>query len=383
MLQPLITSSSGTAHQKHRSTLVPPGSPSLLRDVAPASLREAADSDILDANTEVSICFRSHYIPLELISDGRLNSWEGPALRGLLGKPLRDSMCILRPLEQRVANRKLQSSGDARARLELYCKGCTKQQECVYGQVFEPDLLQLHGRIRKGVQDGMRLVTVAMPFPGPEEAEAGMTLFARVMTIGDTAESVVPLILEKLAEFGTSRGLGPDHVCFEVDPTEIVREDRTLRSDDLPRDVDRGKVPLIHLRLGSPLSLKGFDRVGSKPPGFADLVKDSIRTVLRVVRECGQMEALQDVNVSGLVRAAEQVECEQSQFEWFEQSRSSRRQQLHGGLSSQWEFTGWTGSATYRDVPISLLPWLTWAGHIGLGDSRTCGAGLWCLDVRA
>lgn len=339
------------------------------------------DSNASD-HSDVAVPFRTLYVPMQLVSDGRLNPWESPALRGMLGKPLRDSLCRLSPLDQQIESMKRRREGHQAHRLELYCKGCPKQADCLYGQVFEPDLLMLQGSVRKGIRDGLRLATVAMPFPGPELAEAGDCLTARILAIGEAGQEILPHLLQTLIDYGARQGLGPDRVCFEVDQDSWQTEDRILRSAELPRDVQCGTIPLLHVRLGSPLSLRGFENAEAPPPGFADLVAQSLWTVMRVVRECGQQDALRDVNVRGLTDSAMAVQCEYSEWTWFEQSRSSRRQQIHGGLSSQWEFHGWTGSALYRDVPVSLLPWLTWAGHIGIGDSRVCGAGLWCLDVR-
>ena len=328
---------------------------------------------------------QTHFVDLVMLSAGRLNAWLSPALRGLTGKPLRDQMCLLTSAERIELSRLPDPKTGQPRRLDLYCRGCEQNAACAYGRVFEADLLMQHGRTAKGVRDGMRFVSIASSFPGPELAEEGQRHQVRLLTIGEEANSLAMPLLNLLAEHGDRRGLGSDHVRFALDPNSLVREKRSLRSSELPRQICGATVPSVEILLGSPLSLKGCDQVGGPQPGMKELFDHSLRTVSRVIRECGtepgRLDTLGDVDFRGLKDAAAQVECESSQFQWFEQSRSSRRQQQHPDLSSKWEFRGWCGSAVFRNVPLALIPWLTWAGHIGIGDSRVCGAGMWCLRL--
>ena len=336
-------------------------------------------------NTAFEVVMQTHFVDLVMVTSGRLNHWLSPALRGLTGKPLRDEMCRLTATE-RVEKSRIADpvTGQAR-RLDLYCRGCEQNAECLYGRVFEPDLLMQHGRTSKGVRDGMRFVSVASSFPGPECAEEGQRHRVRLLSVGEEAGSLAMRILHLLADYGDRRGLGPDHVRFFLDPASLVREERCLRSSELPRRICGATVPEVEVLLGAPLGLKGFDRSGGPQPAMKDLFDHSLRTVSRVIRECGReagrLDALGDVDFRGLKDAAARVECASSQFQWFEQSRSSRRQKQHPDLSSHWEFKGWCGSVVFKNVPLALIPWLTWAGHLGIGDSRVCGAGIWCLRM--
>ncbi len=348
-------------------------------------LYRRADAVPLADGAVFEVPMQTHFVDLVMQSAGQLNPWLSPALRGLSGKSLRDAMCQLTPDERtRMSLTPDPATGQAR-RLDLYCRGCELNGSCTYGRTFEPDLLIQHGRTAKGVRDGMRFVTLASSFPGPVRAEPGQRHKIRLLTIGESANSLAMSVLNTLAEQGDHRGLGPDRVKFILDPLSLVREERCLRSPELPRDVCGATVPEVEILLGAPLSIKGCDRIDGPQPKMKDFFDHSLRTVSRVIRECGnepdRMSALGDVNFRGLKNAAAEVECESSQLHWFEQSRSSRRQRQDPNLSSHWEFRGWCGSATYRNVPLALIPWLTWSGFLGTGDSRVCGAGVWCLRL--
>lgn len=328
----------------------------------------------------------THFVDLVIKTSGHLNSWLSPALRGVMGKPLRDAMCLMTPMERITQSRKPDPATGQPRRLDLYCRGCERNASCTFGRVLEPDLLMQHGHTSKGARDGIRFVTIASSFPGPELAEEGQRHRVRLLTIGEEANSLAMRVLNTLAEFGDRRGLGPDHVKFELDPLSLEREKRCLRSVELTREVCGATVPEVELLLGAPVSLKGCDRAGGPQPTMKDFFDHSLRTVSRVIRECGsepgRLDALGDVDFRSLKNAATDVECVTSHLEWFAQSRSSRRQKQHPDLSSHWEFKGWCGSAVFRNVPLALIPWLTWSGYLGTGDSRVCGAGMWCLLVR-
>jgi len=327
------------------------------------------------------------FVEAEFLSSGRLNEWESPALRGLLGKPLRESQCWL-PTAQRLELNHIPDLKTGKPRqLHLYCQGCDLNAECHYGRVFEPDLLKIHGRAERGIRDGIRGISLATPFPGPMTSEPGQRMLIRLLAMGPHGVSLTGPVLQALAEYGEVNGMGPERARFRLDPSSIHREVWELHSGRLDRQLGRGVIPTTELILGSPLSLKGFDRREGPRPGFADIFNSALRTVTRVVRELGAVpgvdgQLLHDVDFRGLKEAALQVECDLSGLEWFEQSRSSRRQRQQPDLSGHWEFSGWSGSAVFRDVPAALIPWLQWAGRIGVGDSRVCGAGIWFLAMR-
>jgi hypothetical protein len=72
---------------------------------------------------------------------------------------------------------------------------------------------------------------------------------------------------------------------------------------------------------------------------------------------------------------ADQVQIGSNHLEQFHQHRTSGRQH------SRWENIGLFGSITFLNVPLFALPWLQWAGRLGVGDSRNCGAGLWHMEL--
>ena len=77
-----------------------------------------------------------------------------------------------------------------------------------------------------------------------------------------------------------------------------------------------------------------------------------------------------------MLERATAVSIANNHLEAFHQNRTSGRQH------ARWENVGLLGSITFLNVPLFAIPWLQWAGRLGVGDSRNCGAGLWQMELN-
>src|SRR5438876_10907716 len=87
---------------------------------------------------------------LRFTRPGQLLPWMGPALRGLLALPFKQSVCVQPRAEQ-----------DTRWR---YCSGCPHMNGCPYGQTLEPDP-PAGAAVFHGQEQAARPIVLALPFP--------------------------------------------------------------------------------------------------------------------------------------------------------------------------------------------------------------------------
>lgn len=314
----------------------------------------------------------------ETVGAGTLNQWLGPALRGIMLKPLRDRLCLLSQTQQS------EKSSLAKGNENAYCRGCELNAECIYGRCLEPDLLVQRGEVVRGVRDGLRAITIAAGMLDAPSAPAGTLLQVRWLGIGNDAEVMLNLACEEFDRELGRVGLGPDHVRCASRAESCVDQQLSLQASDLPIQASAARVPQVTFHFDSPLMLKTrqksrgprrFNRNDQAAPSFESLLAESVRSVRRALGEYADPSWDRSIHLGDFVKPDSPIACVDSQLQVFQQNRTSARQQ------TKWEVSGWVGSATYQNVPVAYLPWLAWAGRLGVGDSRNCGAGLWSLVV--
>ncbi|SRR5579885_396058 len=297
---------------------------------------------------------------LRLTRPGRLLSWLGPALRGLIARCFKARVC--------------RHPAEAQETTWRYCKGCPFLAECPYGQTFEPDPPPA-AAVFTGQTDPARPVVLAPPFPAPARAAPGLTLPLRVTFIGTAAARHVADFWDAVREAGAdpAGGLDPDHTTFEV-LAEGAAEVRRLVDLPLRPDAVAGIVPRLTVELIGPLFLRtaapGEPRRRVAAPSFADLFRAGLRTV-------GRLYALYDqplpADFAALKAAAAEVPTLTADYRPFRQPKLSNRSGQRGLLR------GVLGSGTYGSVPLALTRWLLWAGRLHAGTHRVAGAGGWRL----
>jgi len=307
------------------------------------------------------------FVRCQFATPGKLKPWLGNAVRGMVLQRLRESYCLLSP-EERAWR-----SSTTKNKEEHYCTGCLRNAECLYGRVYEPDRQIIDGTVRKGMRQGLRGMTISTEYPLRGKATPGDEFVIKLLAIGEASRRLVRPTLEALAYEGRTSGLGPDHVRVAFENEDIFTHTWQLVADDLPTNLSKGKVPWLRINLESPLFLKDRGRSSMQRPELGMLLRESVRTVRRALSELVTPAIELDFDPRELFSACDTIYCEQEAFTQFRQSRTSARQ------NARWKTKGWTGWAIYRDVPLSVLPWLAWGGRMGVGDSRNCGAGLWHL----
>ena len=293
---------------------------------------------------------------------GELLPWIGPALRGLVAGRFKADMC--------------RHSTTDRDTHWKHCTGCPHLADCPYGLTFESG--PAHGSGSIGQEEGLRPVAIAPAFPAPPRIAAGMPLPVRVTCIGRRAVDAFAPLTAALDEAAGAAGIGPDHVRFAVAGTICPPLPTPLRSADLPDFDGAGgaRLPEVVVELTSPLFLTRPDASGRRRPvwvpAFADLLRAALRTVGRAFREhAGPLPA----DFAALKAGAEAVRLESHNYEPFRQRRWSNR------TEQRYDMEGTIGCGAYRDVPLALVPWLTWGGRLHTGTHRVAGAGGWRVTL--
>lgn len=285
---------------------------------------------------------------------------------------------------------------------------------CGYGRTFEPDLNALGLPIHRGIQEGLRTITIgvtnllkqdhiaaggdlvnrATPNSEPENVTASNVhpryLEVRILQIGNSSFALTQPLIKLMEKLCLQSGLGPEHVRAKVLQDTFFERRLTLTPDQHlslspTPSLSSSRVAKITILLKSPLLLKRRQkkRDGLYPrkrayqasdhdfPTFSQLVRESLRTVRRAINELADPEWGRNLEVQSFLAQCEAVQMDSHELKRFQQDRTSARQQR------AWQITGWTGSMSFAEVPLQALPLLQWAGILGIGDSRNCGAGLW------
>lgn len=278
------------------------------------------------------------------LAAGRLVPWLGPAVRGAAARAFKDAVCRFPPAER-----------DTRW---VHCTGCPHLAECAYGRAFEDG-------------DAERPAVLAPAWPAPTRAVPGTAVPLRVLTLGPDADRLHGELAVALADGGRT-GLGDDRVPFRLEPAGEPRPDR-LDPAALPAVPTEEIVPRLTIRLTAPLVLRRRDaRTRQRPviarPTFADFAHHAIHAVKNLARRHGTGPLFDGPT---LAAAAARVGDARFAFRLFSQWHAPSRHER------PYEIVGITGEADYAGVPAALVPWLTWAGRLHVGEYRGRGAGSW------
>ena len=324
------------------------------------------------------------HLPVEFVTRGTLQPWLGPAVRGMVLCPLMEHMCILDPHDRAIRLARMQHEIEPR-----YCQGCEKNAECSYGRIWEPDRKLIDGFVRGGMRDGLRALTIgAIPLSvDPSSPLKPQVATLRVLAAGELAIRNLDTVVDMVSKQGESVGLGRESIRFRVIRQHTSVQDCPLNFDELPLVLDRETVPEVTLDLQTPLLLKIAERQENSASSlnnhrsfsrrftFRDLLSNSVRTVRRAINEFADSEWSRSTNLSSLFEGLESIELSETGLRPFSQSRTSLRKN-----GARWDLNGFQGQVTCYDINAAYLPWLRWAGVLGVGDSRNCSAGVWKIS---
>lgn len=327
------------------------------------------------------------HLPVEFVTEGTLQPWLGPAVRGMVLRPLMEQMCILDSQDRAIRLARMQHEIEPR-----YCQGCERNAECSYGRIWEPDRKLIDGFVRGGMRDGLRALTIgAIPLSSALSSPLKPQLATlRVLAAGEFAIGKLDTVVDMVSEQGVSVGLGRESIRFRVISQSVSVEDCPLDFDKLPLEPDRETVPEVTLDLQTPLLLKIAERQEkfasssnshrsfSSRFTFRDLLSNSVRTVRRAINEFADSEWSRSTNLSCLFEGLDSIELSETGLKPFSQSRTSLRKN-----GAKWDLNGFQGQVTCHDINAAFLPWLRWAGVLGVGDSRNCSAGVWKMVLSS
>lgn len=292
---------------------------------------------------------------LRFTRPGQLLPWMGPALRGLLARPFKESVCIHSRAQQQTRWR--------------YCTGCPHVARCPYGQTFEPDPPAGTAPF-SGQEMAARPVVLSLPFPLPPQVRPGDAYPVTLTMIGSASQAHRQRVWDALADAGGDprRGFDPERTTFTLDRSS-VQDCRELIA--LPAVVGSEMVDHVRVDLTTPLFLRaiqGERRRHLVAPTLADL----LRATLRILGTLCKLYARPlEADFPGLKAAAYKVPCLTSAFRPFHQphwsNRSRTARPLHGVI----------GHGVYGPLPRSLVDWLRWGGRVHVGTDRVAGAGGW------
>lgn len=291
---------------------------------------------------------------LRFTRPGRLQPWLGPALRGLLARPFKESVC-----------RHL--LGEQQGRW-LYCRGCPHMAECPYGQTLEPDP-PAGTAVFKGQEQAVRPLVLALPFPMPPRVRPGDEVPLTLTFLGAAAIRHAGRVWQALGAAGADprRGFDPERTTFalgeQTESTDPIELPLALAAEQT--------VERVRVELTGPLFLRSTDDRGRRHiacPSFADLLRASLRTL-------GQLFSLYDrplpAAFADFKEAAQAVPLLVSDYVTFYQDRWSNRAQRSRPVH------GVVGSGVYGPAPVELVRWLDWGGRVHVGTDRVSGAGGW------
>lgn len=294
-------------------------------------------------------------LELQCLTSGEFFPWLGPALRGMVGLPFKESVCRQPVAEQRERWKE--------------CRGCEFMADCPYGQTFDPDP-PADVSARSGQDHAARPVVLAPAFPAPSQVQEGDTLPVTGLFLGP-AVPFAARVFQAVDSAGRQYGLGrpPRRVRLGVVRTDEFEERHLqLSAADLPAAPadDEPTVDHIRLELTSPLALTVAGQLARRP-ALVDFVAASLRTIQHLF---SLYDAPLGVHDDALKQCAAAV-TENARFMPFRQPiLSGKGEQRH-------YFDAITGTIEFRDVPRCLLPWLEWGGRLHVGNRRVAGAGGW------
>jgi hypothetical protein len=201
--------------------------------------------------------------------------------------------------------------------------------------------------------------------------------------IGKLSLELLPIVIEAIDAFGQSHGLGYQApVKCAVDYSQITTRDWQLDPQSLSAVACGGSIPELTLEFQSPLLLKScHDRGRLVPPTFGELFSNSVRIVSRSIREYHDAGFLETASFGDFLATASEVAVLEENLIPFTQASISHRGDVQSKGYRERQLRGWLGSITFANVPASYVPWLLWAGRLGIGSDRNRGAGLWRVSL--
>ncbi len=299
-------------------------------------------------------------------SDALMPAYWGSALRGGLGKWLRQTSCILR------------TRG---------CDGCAVRASCAYGFIFETENIQ-SDRERGNINARPHPIVVELPFPCDFSTNKGMSFDFSILLM-NRANEFFHHVLFSIVKLGQEDGIGArarqGYGRFQVDSVrcgeEVVydRKSAEIKKPSAVRKLNLQEMSTerknedamgrdkLEVGFETPFRAKYKGRFSRKVP-FHLLIRTALRRISSLETAYGQGEP--DLDYSGLIKAAEEVKTVREELQWAEVPRFSSRQK------SKMMIGGPVGTVTYQGEDVCrFLPFLKYCEDVHLGKQTFFGLG--------
>jgi hypothetical protein len=294
-------------------------------------------------------------------SDAMLSRHKGSGIRGLFGHCLKKVACAQRQSD---------------------CRDCLLNGTCVYFQIFESPAVAAGSRIRNTARPHP-FVLVPPGETGKRDFSAGEGFEMRFKLFG-YAIGWLPYIVFTVEQMGKV-GLGARHrkgfgkfrldfvKCGECGENIIYsHETRMLEPIDCWQELDVSKIAVrttesVKIFYMMPLRLKSRNRLVTESIDFQTLIRACCRRISSLEEAFGNGEP--DIDYSGLVRDAANIETVKSDIRWERVPRYSNRQRARMNIG------GIVGKVEYEGDITPYWPLLKYCEAVHIGKQTAFGNG--------
>ncbi|QTA80244.1 CRISPR-associated endoribonuclease Cas6 C-terminal domain-containing protein [Desulfonema limicola] len=288
-----------------------------------------------------------------------LPKYKGSTFRGVFGHALKKVVCALKNQE---------------------CINCMLRTQCIYPLVFETPTV-------RSPPENSNISAVPHPFV----IEPPMTLQTEfykndsfnfnLLLFGDMNNNLPYFIyaFDQMGKAGVGTKINGSRGSFSLN--KVIYMDKTIYSDmekklAMTQPLENlwkhysenlyNQVSRIQLTLETPLRFKRNNRLSDELP-FHVLVRLMLRRVSSLMTCYGSGEPL--IDYKELVKKAEHVQVENSNFQWFDWQRYSTRQEQKMSMG------GIAGTVIYKGELDEFMPLIDFCTKVHIGKQTTFGLG--------
>lgn len=300
-------------------------------------------------------------------SDAVLPRYKGSTFRGVFGKALKRVVCAFKGQE---------------------CEQCLLRDRCIYAIVFESSSFS-------NATEGSRVVSPPHPFviePPLDQASifpAGTSFIFHLLLFGGTNQDLPYFIyaFDEMGKIGIGRRVNGERGRFILQEVRAGKKSIYSKSDNRISDTKPyQQIELaepvtftqetfqLNVKMLTPLRVKYKNRLKAGLP-FHVLVRAMLRRISNLFNHYGDGEP--PLDYPGLVKKAENIRIADSNLEWFDWRRYSKRQErgmIMGGI---------TGAVTYEGDLSEYVPLLDFCSKVHIGKQTSFGLGKIQVDIRA
>lgn len=312
---------------------------------------------------ELSIPYSSFTFSCEFDEETKLPLFPGSAIRGALGKALKQSVCVVR---------------------QVPCKDCALNGTCLYPALFEP---------KRNVADcqlpGSTVIQpyiLRLPSFNYIKEKANQRTFTFEVLLFGKYTKIFPQIfyaVRLMGENGIGKNSQNERGSFSIKEvlaeSQVVYDAATERliapaeqTLSVPTSINfKGSYKSLRCELQTPLRIRHSRRLLQKI-SFEELLYASVRRLNQLSASYGNMGAIE---ISPLRDQVADVKVQSDKTSWVDWTRYSFRQQTRMKLG------GLLGEVVFSNVPEGVMPLLSAVEKFNIGKQSTFGLGKICFEL--